>query len=461
MFSIGSNTTFSNSRRIEPSKSYNTKSKYDHFYFIKFSFSSSGIIKDYCVNLRNEVDIEAEKLIHSIQNYRDEYLKKIADYEKECIKHIESNKAQILESDRFINDMKTFCSQWQDYLKNFKIEDDRIERLIDKSTKNLARIEANINFYRGFLFSGNLMKFKPSAAKTESNILGAFVYEKMTSLAPLHSHNDEIYKRMDLKDIVKCRSSLKSIAIESLSNDQYFLGYLDDQGFINAVIISKNGNVGKEKKNLMNGRCVGFKTTTSSNFIFVGLTNSQYPSTPLKTTLRVFDTNFTVLNELSTNLGGFIQYLASDSNSSLYVFTQNNSMNSIYVFDHNLNHIRVLQWNLFSIFSTSSVINKVKVKKDLLYLIESGNMFAINLTSGQVVKRFQIGSASLSYSFDILNDDDIYVLNETKQELVTYDFEGNKLTDKKLNFEKPVHILLENNNKISFFDINNCVMYFV
>lgn len=78
---------------------------------IKYS-RSIDIVKEYCSVLRNDVDIETEKLIQAVQNYREAYLKKIADYEKECIGNIETNRSQNDDLDRFIEEMKSFCVQW-------------------------------------------------------------------------------------------------------------------------------------------------------------------------------------------------------------------------------------------------------------------------------------------------------------------------------------------------------------
>lgn len=80
--------------------------------YILLCSRSVEIVKEYCSSLRNDIDIETEKLIHAVQNYRDEFFNKISEYEKECVSNIEANKNQNKEVEKFINEMNSFCTQW-------------------------------------------------------------------------------------------------------------------------------------------------------------------------------------------------------------------------------------------------------------------------------------------------------------------------------------------------------------
>lgn len=131
-------------------------------------------------------------------------------------------------------------------MKEFKIEDEKVEKMIEKSNKNLTRVEWFANVQRGFIFNGNLMKFKPNAVKIDAALLGAFVYEKL--LPGQATSNDEVYKKMELRDAMKSRGGsgaggAKAVSIESLANEQFFIAYLDEQSYVSAVVVAKNGNV--------------------------------------------------------------------------------------------------------------------------------------------------------------------------------------------------------------------------
>ena len=416
--------------------------------------SSVDVLKEYCILLRNEVDLVTEHLIHSIQNFREDFLKKIFDYEKECINSMETNKAQKEESERFISEMKSFCVQWNDYLKDFKIEDDKIERIIELSAKNLTRIEVNCSLWRGFTFNGNLMKFKENPNKIDSGIIGSFTFERLPTTS-----NSDSYKKIDLRNVLKNCVNFKSVSVESLESDQYFIAFLDTQSNFSSFIITQSGNVTKTSKNVLNGVCSLYKVSSFKDSIFLYSHHNQ--AGIYKNSLRVLNDNLLTVCETS-NLGGIVQFLASD-NSNLYVFTQSNTLPSlslstttINVFDYNLSLVRMLPISSTPLFAPNiSTITKIKARKNIIYFIESAHLSIINLTSGLLLKRFPVDGTSFGVC-----DEQIGVLSESKQELIFYDLDGAKLTEKRLNFDKPIQVVLENLKKLSFFDLNNLILYF-
>lgn len=419
--------------------------------------SSVEVLKEYCFLLRNDVDLVTENLIQAIHNYREEFLKKIIDYEKECVSNMETNTARNEETEKFISEMKSFCTQWNNYLKDFKIDDDKIERVIELSTKNLTRIETNSSLWRGFTFNGNLMKFKENPTKIESGILGSFIFEKLPTTNPI----SDSYKKIDLKNVIKNCVNYKSVSVELLDSDQYFIGYLDNQSNLSAVLITQNGNVAKTNKSVLNGACSHYKISTFKNSIFVYSHHNQ--AGIYKNSLRILNDNLLTLCE-TVNLAGIIHFLASD-HSNLYVISQTSSpfpaplssnANTITIYDHNLNLIRTLPFSSMPLFTPNiASITKIKARKNTIYFIESAHLVIMNLASGLLLKRFPVNGCSFGVC-----DDEISVLNESKQELIFYDLDGTKMIEKKLNFDKPIQVVLENWKKLSFFDLNNLILYF-
>ena len=77
-------------------------------------------VKEHCVNLRSEVDLEAEIAIKRVQDIRDEMIKEIDLYQENCISNLEADTIQKEEFNGFINELRSFHKKWSEYLKNIK-----------------------------------------------------------------------------------------------------------------------------------------------------------------------------------------------------------------------------------------------------------------------------------------------------------------------------------------------------
>jgi hypothetical protein len=98
------------------------KSKSDQF---KFNLDSGvGQLKEHCILLRNQVQLQTELLIEKIQRFNESLILEIDNHEKECIRLFNEKMVDYdKESEKLLDEIKKFFNDECDYLAEFKIED--------------------------------------------------------------------------------------------------------------------------------------------------------------------------------------------------------------------------------------------------------------------------------------------------------------------------------------------------
>ena len=76
-------------------------------------------IKEHCVEIRREVQLATEETIQLINNYNEELIKRIDDYEKEYSDLFELDSSVKQEFKQTINDLEAFHTEWCLYLKQW------------------------------------------------------------------------------------------------------------------------------------------------------------------------------------------------------------------------------------------------------------------------------------------------------------------------------------------------------
>ena len=127
-------------------------------------------IKDYCLQLRSQVDLESDQRIEMIHREREKLLEEIGKYELKCIQSCEAKESAMLDMNQLLNTIRRFCDEKKKYLSNFRVEEAGIESSLQEAEKYLQ----NLNFEEETLtclrFDGEKLKFTPS--KTVSVSLG-------------------------------------------------------------------------------------------------------------------------------------------------------------------------------------------------------------------------------------------------------------------------------------------------
>ena len=127
-------------------------------------------IKDYCLGLRNEVQLSSGELIESIKMYNLELIEQINAYEQESLLNFDKNIDKKL--DHFIDDMFGFHSKWSCYLKQFELEETELSTASREAATNFEQISKENERIVAKPFSSGLIEFRKNSNELKSNILG-------------------------------------------------------------------------------------------------------------------------------------------------------------------------------------------------------------------------------------------------------------------------------------------------
>lgn len=136
-------------------------------------------IKEYCIDLRNEVQLATELKIQQINEFSDDYMKTINKYENDCLTALELNDERLVELDKIMDDIQTFHDEWEEYLQRFKINDKEVLSATKSASKLIQIIDEEKLKLDILLFNGNLLKFQRNNIKSTPNHLGEFVSSKI------------------------------------------------------------------------------------------------------------------------------------------------------------------------------------------------------------------------------------------------------------------------------------------
>ena len=93
---------------------------------ITFDVENSDFkLKEFCTELRTQVQLSTEMKLNQINEMSDLLLKEIDDYETECIRMINYNKITEITSNDFYKEIKTFLDEKNNYLKKLIKKDEK------------------------------------------------------------------------------------------------------------------------------------------------------------------------------------------------------------------------------------------------------------------------------------------------------------------------------------------------
>lgn len=157
-------------------------------------------IRRHCADLRVQVHTHTELTIKHVNKLSKEFLDRIDQYESDCLDSYEFNQQKQGAFKTFVDDLNSFCQEWNDYLMKSNISEASVLEA-DSNAKELA-LKAHEQNYRleDLLFNGNYLKFEPNLVNLES-VLGR--------LEPRESFKSSILSNEEFKELMKlCRFSL-------------------------------------------------------------------------------------------------------------------------------------------------------------------------------------------------------------------------------------------------------------
>jgi hypothetical protein len=148
--------------------------------FFKMNSISFGIkhtndhVKQYCIDLRNEVQLATEVNIQQINNFNEDLIKDIDQFERDCIQFNKSNENTRDEFIQILNELENFHSEWSQYLKRLQINDEIISGANEIAEKLSVKAEEEKIKLENSIFNGHILKFRKNSNKLNRSILGIF-----------------------------------------------------------------------------------------------------------------------------------------------------------------------------------------------------------------------------------------------------------------------------------------------
>ena len=117
-------------------------------------------IKEYCNDLRNEVQRHLRELTESLKNQSLDLIHTIDVYEYEAMRKFDAN--HNLRLDAFLNETRQFHEKWAEYFKQFKIDNEEVKLASHETKKLQNKLKKESELFLSKVFRFNLLKFKKS-----------------------------------------------------------------------------------------------------------------------------------------------------------------------------------------------------------------------------------------------------------------------------------------------------------
>ena len=228
--------------------------------------NSTDFVKEYCIDLRNDVQLATEGVIQQINDINVEIINEIDEYEKELI---EFNKTQPAPLDSFNNTVKrleAFHALNTEYLNQNEVDDETIAKSNEEANNLMKKADIDIQNLKYFIFDGNILKFEKKFQKIISKSI--FNISKSVLIDSLILSNTNLIKNFLF--LCEITAYPKWNLIYRASRDGFeaakFHSKCDNKPNTLIVIKSTNGNIfGGYTEQSWSGS--GFKTDSNA-FIF-------------------------------------------------------------------------------------------------------------------------------------------------------------------------------------------------
>ncbi len=174
----------------------------------QFQLDGSDKIKDYCIDLRIDTQLASELIIKQINEFNDDFIRNINQYEKESIQTYETNrKTRPDEFNHFLGQLKRFHNEWTQYLKENQQHNHTSILNANETANNLIKeAESQLLKLDTFIFNGKKLKFEKSENKLCETLVGSFVSEAYTNTSILSTEQfKQLMRIINFSEDIKWR----------------------------------------------------------------------------------------------------------------------------------------------------------------------------------------------------------------------------------------------------------------
>jgi hypothetical protein len=368
-------------------------------------------IKNYCDNLRNEVQLHLEELTESLKNQSLELIHKIDEYENEAM--IKFDSKVNMEMDDFLSETRQFHEKWTDYLKQFEINEEELKLASDEAKKLKAKLNKESDLFLSKLFHFNLLKFDKNSPDFGSLFKTGVEESYFKALASLKSY--QLSAQVDYRNINKISFKLLSsgdlsVAFRINNEDDFKIGVWSHslnrlfQLTIKPVVHQDGFHLVELNKAIV--LCL-FDGRASAN---AGASKSSI--------VTKFDSNLKLQNSVEV---GFEIMDADVHEDKLYLLATR--AKQICVYDESLTMLEKIQLGKSKLlqFCVPDSVTKMRVADDFFVFLDGTKVLLMDRVDGMIKRTFCIGSSD--FVLDSRNDR-IMAYDDEMEKLFCFDFQG-------------------------------------
>ena len=458
---------------------------------------SIEIIKEYCANLRNEVQLSSEELVETIKKYNLELIEQINAYEKSSL--LDFNKQNKIILDDFIGGMYAFHSKWIEYFKQLKLDDNAMSVASNEADGYLELIKSeNEEILLDKTFNAKVLKFNKNSTELKSSIIGSLInanrklnfskqlgYLQAHQLTSLNNHNQPI--------TVKFLNADEKILLAYRETNMYWIP--SNKAEIKLKIFDKGLNLLHEKLSRTARYFESFQLKAmANNSIVLCLVNLNQPNnyyniylsddedTPIVnadtlSVISLYDDTLKKLKKISLN---YVVSSMDTFDNKIFCLSGENSKNglkimkttmpkiapknkntrSIYVYDSRLIMLQHLEETYSCLsFSMPNSVSKMQVCESFYVLFNKTEVTLMDKHDGSIKASFNVRSNDY-----LLNPHANVLLayDDSLKQVVSYDLDG-KSQAFSSNFSNPnasIQLVDCSNEKLLFLDPSSNCLYF-
>ena len=390
-----------------------------------------GKLKEYCGDLKNEIQLESEIKIEKIKTFNIELIKKIENYEQTCIDKLKFDDEFKSNFESITSDLNNFYKKWTDYLNKATIDDIELKKVSTEANKLLEKVDRESLDFRNKLFNGKIMKFDKNPKEIDSSIVG-IIKNIDIKWNILNKIND--IRFLNLKSKINQSDKLKVKLCEC--GDFWITSIDSSRSSLNMVKLDNFGNIlNRAIIPTIKSRCTymsinDFKLAALNTdfFIFISYNNSldDYSDTELQEVFNTPKGNF--------YLKKYDQYLKFKhevrcSNISLmttydnkiYALAKQSKHSTLFVYDTNLIQLEKFDNNLVDMpYYFSNTISQIGINEKIFILLDDFRIKLMDKKNGMITKSFYFNSNN----FILFNDENLMKFDSESKVLVSYDLDG-------------------------------------
>ena len=417
-------------------------------------------IEEYCLGLRNEVQLSSEELIESIKKYNMELIEQINEFELESLLNFDKKIDKKL--DHFIDDMFGFHSKWSGYLKQFELDDTELRTASNQAEKYLKEISSENGQLLDRVFSSGLIEFRKNSNEISSSILGT-LKARMDYGKCLDSLSSYFIYDLD-------RRSSSPVSIQ-LNNERIYVAYIEKfaDGYLSMSVYDKKLKSLLKKKLKFGNACFNFNLNKLASSIIVCFSehsigwdsrNDEYQD---KSMIAKLDPELNTLKQVDV---GFKLCDVDVFNGCLYCLSwlyedEDEGNRRIYVYNEDLVELTRIgdSSSENGSFYIPKSASKIRVNQDYFVLLDDSGVLVMSRGDGLVRSRFSINSED--FVLDPSADCILTYSNESNK-VVCFDFNGKSKSFglSKSHLREKSRILECLDQKIVFYDPYSLYLYF-